>query len=190
MWGDERGPRRAPEGLEEGTRLGPSKATRDAEFTTFVEAAGPRLLRTAIALTGTREGGQELVQASLVKAYAAWPRIRRAEAYAYTRRIMVHERVDRWRATRHEVVSETVPEASHAPPTTTEDRDGLVRLLAALPAQQRKVVVLRYYSDLSEQAVAELLGISVGAVKSAASRGLATLRSRAGADDPTQAGAR
>jgi RNA polymerase sigma factor (sigma-70 family) len=51
-----------------------------------------------------------------------------------------------------------------------------VRLLALLPAQQRRVVVLRYYTDLSEQAVADALGISVGAVKSAASRGLASLR--------------
>ena len=54
----------------------------------------------------------------------------------------------------------------------------VVRLLAQLPDQQRRVVVLRYYSDLSEQAVADLLNISVGSVKSAASRGLATLRSQ------------
>ena len=51
-----------------------------------------------------------------------------------------------------------------------------VRLLARLPDQQRRVVVLRYYVDLSEQATADALNISVGSVKSAASRGLATLR--------------
>ena len=49
-------------------------------------------------------------------------------------------------------------------------------LLRTLPQQQRTVVVLRYYTDLSEQATAEALGISVGAVKSAGSRGLAALR--------------
>ena len=53
-----------------------------------------------------------------------------------------------------------------------------MRLLATLPDQQRKVVVLRYYADLSEQATADALNISVGAVKSAASRGLATLRTQ------------
>jgi DNA-directed RNA polymerase specialized sigma24 family protein len=51
-----------------------------------------------------------------------------------------------------------------------------VRLLRRLPEQQRKVVVLRYYADQSEAATADLLGITVGAVKSAASRGLASLR--------------
>ena len=54
----------------------------------------------------------------------------------------------------------------------------MVRLLATLPEQQRKVVVLRYYADLSEQAAADALNISVGSVKSAASRGLATLRTQ------------
>ena len=61
---------------------------------------------------------------------------------------------------------------------TTDDRDQVVRLLAGLPEQQRRVVLLRYYTDLSERATAETLGISVGAVKSAAHRGLAALRDR------------
>jgi RNA polymerase sigma factor (sigma-70 family) len=52
----------------------------------------------------------------------------------------------------------------------------VVRLLATLPEQQRRVVVLRYYTDLSEQDTADALNISVGSVKSAASRGLASLR--------------
>jgi DNA-directed RNA polymerase specialized sigma24 family protein len=59
---------------------------------------------------------------------------------------------------------------------TTDDRDDLMRRLSLLPRQQRTVIVLRYYTDQSEAAVAEALGISVGSVKSAASRGLATLR--------------
>ena len=57
-----------------------------------------------------------------------------------------------------------------------DDRDELVRMLAGLPERQRRVIVLRYFEDLSEAAVAQCLGISVGTVKSAASRGLATLR--------------
>jgi len=54
-----------------------------------------------------------------------------------------------------------------------------VRRLSRLPEQQRKIVVLRYYADQSEASVAEALGISVGTVKSAASRGLAALRQHA-----------
>ena len=74
-----------------------------------------------------------------------------------------------------EVVGD-VPEQSVRPDGSVEHRDEILRLLDLLPAQQRRVVVLRYYQDHSEQQTADLLGISVGAVKSAASRGLATLR--------------
>lgn len=59
-----------------------------------------------------------------------------------------------------------------------DDRDEVLRLLGTLPPQQRRVIVLRYFDDLTEADVALHLGISVGAVKSAASRGLATLRTR------------
>ena len=62
-----------------------------------------------------------------------------------------------------------------------------MRLLATLPEQQRKVVVLRYYADLSEQATADALNISVGSVKSAASRGLATLRTQLAATHSAEA---
>jgi RNA polymerase sigma factor (sigma-70 family) len=69
---------------------------------------------------------------------------------------------------------------------TSDHRDDLVRRLSRLPEQQRKIVVLRYYADQSEAAVAEALGISVGSVKSAASRGLAALRQHAKAETHPQ----
>ncbi len=166
--------------------FGTGKATRDAEFTAFVEAETPRLVRVAVGLTGSPDAARELVQASLVRTYGAWPRIRRAEAYAYTRRVMANARVDAWRATRREFPTQTPPDRPATPETRTEDRDQLVRLLAALPRQQRAVVVLRYFEDLSEADCAEVLGISIGAVKSAASRGLAALRGRAAHLDVTE----
>ena len=52
----------------------------------------------------------------------------------------------------------------------------MVAALAQLPPRMRAVLVLRYWEDLSEQTTADLLGCSVGAVKSQASRGLARLR--------------
>lgn len=166
------------------------KATRDAEFTAFVEESTPRLVRLGVGLTGSGDAARELVQASLVKTYVAWPRIRHGEAYAYTRRIMANERVDAWRSTRKEVSTGDAPDRPSSPASRTEDHDQLVRLLATLPQRQRAVVVLRYYDDLSEAQVAELLGISVGAVKSAASRGLASLRTTHSSFDTTEAGAR
>lgn len=67
-----------------------------------------------------------------------------------------------------------------------ERRDEVVRMLSSLPERQRKVVVLRYYVDLSEQQVADMMGISVGTVKSSAARGLAALRSLAVSPDRTE----
>jgi RNA polymerase sigma-70 factor (sigma-E family) len=152
------------------------KAERDAAFTAFVEQATPSLLRTAWLLTGDHDAAHDLVQAALVRTYVAWPRVRPETALAYARRILVNERTDRWRRHGAELAVAAPPETASAPASATEDRDVVVRLLARLPEQQRKVVVLRYYADLSEQATADALNISVGSVKSAASRGLAALR--------------
>lgn len=180
-------------------------ARRDAEFSTFMAQTGPALLRTAWLLTGDHHRAQELTQATLVKTYVAWPRVRAGEALAYARRVLVNHRTDTWRSTRKEHTTDAVPEVSAQPvgsgrsvgasgssrdeTATADDRDLVVRLLRDLPVQQRKVVVLRYYTDLSEQATADALGISVGAVKSAASRGLAAVRKGlpSGPDAPDRA---
>ncbi|WP_035913033.1 SigE family RNA polymerase sigma factor [Knoellia sinensis] len=153
-----------------------SKAERDAAFTAFMTDATPSLLRTAWLLTGSHDRSQELVQAAFVKTYAAWPKVRREQALAYARRILVNHKTDTWRKTSREVIVDGVPERPIRPDSTVEHRDEILRMLDLLPAQQRRIVVLRYYQDLSEQQTADLLGISVGAVKSGASRGLATLR--------------
>jgi RNA polymerase sigma-70 factor (sigma-E family) len=153
------------------------RTERDASFTAFAEQASAPLLRTAWLLTGDHHTAHDLVQAALVKTYLAWPRVRPEGALAYARKVLVNERTDTWRRRRKEVVVADAPEPTPEDGTDpVGDRDLVVRLLSGLPDQQRRVVVLRYYADLSEQAVADLLDISVGSVKSAASRGLASLR--------------
>ena len=150
-----------------------------------MDDAGPALLRTAWFLTGDTHRAQELTQAAFVKTYVVWHKIDQDRALSYARRCLVNHKIDVWRATRHEVVADftrpgldrgSASRSDDAAVTGSDDRDDLVRRLCRLPEQQRKVVVLRYYADQSEAAVADALGISVGAVKSAASRGLATLR--------------
>jgi RNA polymerase sigma-70 factor (sigma-E family) len=176
-----------------------SKVERDASFAEFMDQAGPALLRTAWFLTGDTDRAQELTQAALVKTYLVWDKIDRDSPLAYARRCLVNHKIDVWRATRHEVVtdltspglearSSSLGAASPSNDTThavTDHRDDLVRRLARLPEQQRKIVVLRYYADQSEASVADALGISVGTVKSAASRGLAALRQHAEAQAQT-----
>ena len=155
--------------------FGQSSTERDAEFTQFARTASPTLQRTAYLLTGDRELAAELVQETLLRTYLAWRRVRREEAVAYARRTLVNLNIDRWRRCPPVTVSE-VDTIHTGDENRADDRDELVRVLAQLPPQQRRVIVLRYYNDLSEAETAAHLGVSVGAVKSAASRGLATLR--------------
>ncbi|MBN9106161.1 MAG: SigE family RNA polymerase sigma factor [Propionibacteriaceae bacterium] len=152
-----------------------SAASRDSEFTEFVESATSSLGRTAYLLTGDRELAADLVQEALVRTYVAWRRVRRGEALGYARRTLVNLNIDRWRR-RPAVPAESVDGVAESGESSVDDRDQVVRALAALPAQQRRVIVLRYLDDLTEAGVAEHLGISVGAVKSACSRGLAAMR--------------
>jgi RNA polymerase sigma factor (sigma-70 family) len=101
-------------------------------------------------------------------------------AVAYTRRIMVNRRLDGWRRSSREEPRNPLEgglDTLVSDGGAAERRDEVVRMLSALPERQRKVVVLRYYVDLSEQQVADRMGISIGTVKSSAARGLAALRS-------------
>ncbi len=150
---------------------------RDAAFSAFVADASATLGRTAWLLTGNAHAAAELLQATLVKTYVAWPKVRAGEAAAYARRIMVNTNIDAWRQRREtSVLPESDPGAVSAE-AAYDERERLGRLLADLPLQQRRVIVLRFLHDLSEKAVATELGLPVGTVKSSTARGLAALRS-------------
>ena len=158
--------------------FGLSTAERDAEFARFATESGGSLKRTAYLLTGDRELAADLTQEALLRTYLAWRRVRSADSAAYARRTVVNLTIDRWRrreATAVETPDRTDPYDGHG---RVDDHDQVVRMLESLPPQQRRVIVLRYYNDLSEADTAACLGIGVGAVKSAASRGLAALRAR------------
>jgi RNA polymerase sigma-70 factor (sigma-E family) len=150
-------------------------------------ARQPSLLRTAYLLTGDRHAAEDLVQTALAKLYLSWDKVQRREVLdGYVRRIMVNENNSLWRRAwkRREVTTDAVPEtAAQPPPAYDGQSEALWRFVQTLPRRQRAVVVLRYYEDLSEAEVADILGISVGTVKSQASRALATMRTRVH-DDP------
>jgi RNA polymerase sigma-70 factor (sigma-E family) len=160
---------------------------RDAEFTAFVRDSGAYLHRTAYLLCGDRHRAEELVQSTFERVYRTWAKVRPGTQRAYARQILVNLRIDGWRHGRRE----SFPGDDKLPVGATPDhagqlalRDELVRGLAQLPAGQRRVVVLRHLLDLPEADVARELGIAVGTVKAANSRGLARLRDllRAGAE--------
>lgn len=152
---------------------------RDEEFAAFMAADAPALLHTAWLLCGDAHRAEELTQQALVATYLAWPRARDADPLAYARRTLANARIDSWRRRRREVLTdpETVPDgASPGHEDRLADRDLLVRALRTLPVRQRRIVVLRHFVGLPEAEVAEELGVSLGTVKSTASRALARLR--------------
>ena len=157
----------------------------EASFEDFVRARSDSLLRTALLLTGQRRAeAEDLLQLALERAYRHWPRICGSEGpERYVRRILASASADRWRRlARRPEQAIPIGGGPVVPDRTAEiaDRDYLLRALAALPPRQRAVLVLRYFDDLSEVETADMLGCSLGTVKSQAARGLARLRTAAG----------
>jgi RNA polymerase sigma-70 factor (sigma-E family) len=154
-------------------------AGADAEFQAYMAARWPVLVRTAFLLTGDRFLAEDLAQTALTRVYASWRRVRRADDVdAYVRRVLVNANAGRFRKRRvaEHLVAVPADGRSHLPHEPLAERSALMAALAELPARQRAVVVLRYWEDLSEREVAEVLGCSVGTVKSQASKALARLR--------------
>ena len=157
---------------------------RDADFSEFFHAAWPRLFRTALAIAGDRGLAEDALQSAFIKAYSSWHRVRAADRpEAYVRRMVVNE-VLGWR--RHGWWHRERPHERVEPGKIASPDGGVVQRLTlweavhALPVRQRAVVVLRYYEDLTEVQIAEVLGCSRGTVKSQASAALATLRRNSG----------
>ncbi|WP_448616301.1 SigE family RNA polymerase sigma factor [Modestobacter sp. URMC 112] len=148
----------------------------DAAFRQFVLDQRRSLLRTAYLLTGDHGHAEDLVQLALLKTHRHWGRVSgRGDPTAYVRRVLVTTHTSwRRRLSSTEQVMETMPDGPADP--AAERDDELVRALRALPPRMRAVVVLRFYEDRSEAQTAELLGCSVGTVKTQSSRAMTRLR--------------
>jgi RNA polymerase sigma-70 factor (sigma-E family) len=162
------------------------------EFREYVAGRYPALLRTAYLLVGNQPDAEDLLQTALAKTYLAWDRITAREAVdAYVRRTMINTRTSWWRHRRH--ITEVGDEAlavRPAPGDAMADadlHDALWAALGRLPRRQRAAVVLRFYEELSEAETADLLGVSVGTVKSTVSRALAKMRADSGLQDDPRA---
>ena len=151
--------------------------THRDDFSAFVSERSQPLLRTAYLLTRDWALAEDLLQTALTKAWFAWSRIDTSPE-AYVRKILVNAFLS-WRRRRwvgEEPWADPPDRPGVDPYGAVDDRSAIWQLLGRLPARQRAVVVLRYYEDLSEAQAAELLGCSVGTVKSQASKALAKLR--------------
>lgn len=149
----------------------------ESEYVAFVEASWARYSRLAMMLTGDCHQAEELLQDTLVKLYVRWRREPiHGDPHAYLRRMLVNGRVSRWRSLRRErLVAEPPDRQDPGADPDTPDKE-LHRALMRLPRGQRAVVVLRHYEELTEREVAEVLGCSVGTVKSQNARAMRQLR--------------
>lgn len=140
-------------------------ASAEEEFTEYVTARRPALVRTAYLLCGDEHAAEDLVQAALIKAVGHWKRIGE-NPEPWLRTVMVNDHISRWRRHRgREHLTERLPDRATA--GVDQDRDlSLASALRSLAPRQRAVIVLRYYEDLTETETARVLGVSVGTVKS------------------------
>lgn len=151
-------------------------------FDSYLKDHGSRLLRLSYLLVGDACEAEDLFQESMARLLLAWPTtVRRASNVdAYVRQVVVNTSRRRFR--RHRVVEILHPDMPNRPDmdrgafSSVEDRHHLASALKSLPPRQRQAVVLRYYEDLSEADVAQIMGCSLGTVKSQMSKAMRSLR--------------
>lgn len=152
----------------------------DADFADYVRARQHRLLRAAYLVCGDAHRAEDLLQQAFEKLALRWETVKYGQPDAYVRRILYRDAVSSWRRTRREHLTVVPPEpdaASQAGPQEgIGDRVDLQAALARLTPKQRAVLVLRFFEDRSEADTANVLGVSVGTVKSQTHVALANLR--------------
>lgn len=151
-----------------------------ADYEDFVRALLPRLLRYATMLTGEREQAADLVQDVLVKVYRRWPRIRDAD---HPDRYVLRMVTNGYLSWRHSKAARLIATGEVPDDVRPDDfasdhalREDMWQRLARLPRRQRAVVVLRYYEQLADPEIADLLGCAQATVRAHAHKALATLR--------------
>jgi RNA polymerase sigma-70 factor, sigma-E family len=153
-------------------------AEEERRFREFVAARSPALMRLGYLLTGgDQHAAEDLLQTVLAKTAARWSRIDDPEPYV--RRAMYRQQVSWWRLAgrRRETVLAEAPDVAAADDTHRADLRLVLRhALTRLTSRQRAMVVLRYFEDLPEAAVAQIMGCTVGTVRSTTNRSLAKLR--------------
>lgn len=154
----------------------------DEAVSTLYAAHYAALVRLAALLVRSSGEAEEIVQDSFVAMHGKWGRLREPEkAVGYLRRTVLNRARSSLRrhrvADKHSAPDTAVSPSAEQHALAAESRAAVIAALHRLPTRQREVLVLRYYGNLSEADIAATLGISRGAVKSHASRGMTALRS-------------
>lgn len=154
----------------------------DDAVTALYSAHYRQLVRLSALLLRDVSIAEEVVQDAFVAMHGTWHRLRDPDkALAYLRQAVLNRSRSalRRRVVEHKYAPRPMPDAPSAEHGAlgAMEHQAVVSALRTLPLRQREALVLRYYADLSEAEIAHAMGISRGAVKSHASRGMAALRS-------------
>jgi RNA polymerase sigma-70 factor (sigma-E family) len=175
--------------MQRGTTLNASDRWDRAEepsvtFEEFVAEQGQSLLSLAFVLTGDRHLAEDLTQTALADAYRHWRKVSAARSpEAYVRKMLVNAHISwkrrRWTTERPVEVGDFVAGLAPGPGDAMESRESLRDLVAGLAPRARTVLVLRYYADMDDAAISDVMGVSESSVRATASRALASLRDAA-----------
>ena len=162
--------------------------TGEASFATVFNAHHREAVRLAYLLTGDHHQAEDIVADAFTKVWKQWEKGRVDNVRAYLRRAVVNESNSKLRRRylerREAGTAKGDDRGVRLVDEQTADRDQVWQALQRLPERQRAAIVLRYYEDLPEAETADVLGVSVGTIKSQTSRGLDRLRELLGADSP------
>ena len=142
-------------------------------FTRFFEEERVGAVRLAWLLTHDEGIAEDVVQDAFTAVFNRFDQIEHPSAYL--RRAVVNGVYERSRKTARER-RRLILVAASAPMSAEGPSGGLVDAIACLPLNQRTAIVLRYWGDLDDQAIAHAMGIRPGSVRSLLSRGTAQLR--------------
>jgi RNA polymerase sigma-70 factor (sigma-E family) len=150
----------------------------EEDFEDFVVQRSSNLMRRAYVLVGgDHEAAKDLVQAALTKLAVHWGRVHDPLAFCCT--VMYRQQVSWWRRGWHqlETTRASVPEHARVDSTNASDIRLAVRAaLFRLTPKQRAVLFLRHFEDMPEAEAADILGWTVGTVRSTNHRALQRLR--------------
>jgi RNA polymerase sigma-70 factor (sigma-E family) len=151
---------------------------RESAFIAFVDRESDRLQRFATFMCGDADQAADLAQEALTRTFGAWSKIQSADAGGYARRIVVNALRDKQRRDRVRRMRPlgALPSSKPSDESAAVERIRMTALLMTLSPMRRAVVVLRYYEDMTEQQISELLDRPLGTVKSDLHRALNALR--------------
>ncbi|GAA0408332.1 RNA polymerase sigma24 factor [Acrocarpospora corrugata] len=152
---------------------------RNDSFREFVDKHQQSLMRTAYLLTGDAHLAEDLLQSVLARLVGRWPKVVRLDhPEAYARKALLNQHISwRRRLRTGELPSADPPQdGTYWVEDRTVARIVVRQALMRLAPRQRAVIVLRFYEDRTERETADLLGCSLGTVKSQTHDALARLR--------------